>query len=543
MQYDPLQVGYLADELNQRLRSRGTTAAPFFAPDLSVTLPLDRGEGLRVDVHPERGWFRLLPAPRGDHTELDAIVTRVSAPPDERTIRIDLRETGRFREQSRALILELHTNQWNAILLDEDERIVNLLRARRAGRRSLFPGEVYAAPAAPPRYGAPDVPRDEALDRWMRQLGGLPAAERRAAVLRHFAWTGTMNADWILGAEAIQDLEEGFERWWWLRGRPPARPRILLVDGGAQPYPVALSGIESRPANSLLDAMAEVSESVPSAGVDPLLARATNLARERLDASERKAERLRAELESAGEADVLRGIGDLLLAKLHQVPRGEPMVEMEDWEERPISIELDPQLNPAENAARYYDLAGRKKRAEEQLPKLLQEAERDEKHWREALESVSTRGEVPEWLTKEIDRRDARAASTRDQGAAAPYRSYRTSGGLEVRVGRNSRDNDRLTFHASSPNDVWLHARSVPGSHVILRWPDADASPPARDLGEAALIAAVFSRARTSGTVAVDWTRRKYVRKPRGAPPGAVIPQQVRTLFVEPDEHAVERMR
>ena len=112
-----------------------------------------------------------------------------------------------------------------------------------------------------------------------------------------------------------------------------------------------------------------------------------------------------------------------------------------------------------------------------------------------------------------------------------------------MRVGRGRQDNDELTFHASSPNDVWLHARDVAGAHVILRWPDAQGSPPHRDLTEAAVLAALHSRARTSGTVAVDWTRRKYVRKPRKAPPGVVVPERVKTIFVEPDERLEKALR
>lgn len=129
------------------------------------------------------------------------------------------------------------------------------------------------------------------------------------------------------------------------------------------------------------------------------------------------------------------------------------------------------------------------------------------------------------------------------EAPALPYRRYRTSGGLEARVGRSSRANDELTFHHSSPNDIWLHARDVAGSHVILRWSDPEANPPRRDLVEAAVLAALHSRARTSGTVAVDWTRRKYVRKPRKAPPGLVVPERVRTLFVEPDPELERRLR
>jgi predicted ribosome quality control (RQC) complex YloA/Tae2 family protein len=89
---------------------------------------------------------------------------------------------------------------------------------------------------------------------------------------------------------------------------------------------------------------------------------------------------------------------------------------------------------------------------------------------------------------------------------------------------------------------VWMHARSVGGSHVILRWP-RDEAPPARDLEEAAVLAALHSKARGSGVVAVDWTQRRHVRKPRGAPPGAVTPGRTRTVFVEPDAAVEERMR
>ncbi|HEX5726329.1 MAG TPA: NFACT RNA binding domain-containing protein, partial [Longimicrobiaceae bacterium] len=134
------------------------------------------------------------------------------------------------------------------------------------------------------------------------------------------------------------------------------------------------------------------------------------------------------------------------------------------------------------------------------------------------------------------------AAGGAPPGERKPFRVYRTSGGLEVRVGRTSRDNDRLTFGHAAPGDVWLHARSVPGSHVVLRW-SAEGSPPARDLEEAGVLAAWFSKARSSGTVAVDWTRRKHVRKPRGAPPGRVTVQHAKTLFVSPDPALEERLR
>jgi len=88
---------------------------------------------------------------------------------------------------------------------------------------------------------------------------------------------------------------------------------------------------------------------------------------------------------------------------------------------------------------------------------------------------------------------------------------------------------------------VWLHARYKSGAHVVLRW-GRPGNPPARDVEEAAVLAALNSGARTSKTVPVDWTLRKHVRKPRGSPPGAVVPQRVRTIFVEPDPALGDRL-
>ncbi|MBM4373176.1 MAG: DUF814 domain-containing protein, partial [Deltaproteobacteria bacterium] len=104
-----------------------------------------------------------------------------------------------------------------------------------------------------------------------------------------------------------------------------------------------------------------------------------------------------------------------------------------------------------------------------------------------------------------------------------------------------ARFNDELTFHHSAPGDVWLHARHAAGAHVVLRW-GKQGNPPHRDLEEAAVLAALHSKARTSGLVPVDWTLRKHVRKPRGSPPGTVVPDRVRTVMARPDASLLEKL-
>jgi len=542
IQYDPLLVSSLADELRKRLRGRGCASVPVFAADLSVTLLLDRREQLRADLHPTRGWIRVLPAPPGEPGELDAICEGIESLPDERIFRIDLHETGRFRSAGRSLVLELHTNQWNAILLDEEGRIVSVLRTRLAGGRALRTGERYVAPGGVPRIACMEGEEARIRAEWEREIGGADPERRRTRLVSRFAGTGTLNADWILGGEGARwDPDASFQRWWWLCSGPEVRPALLRLGDRLIPYPVALSGIPAEPHPSLLDAMAAIADREAPARVDPGLERARALVAERLTSAERRLEKLRKEVEAAEGASRIRGWGDLILARIHQIPRGAESVRLEGWEGDPVEVPLDPRLTPAENAALHYDRAGRMSRAAARLPTLIREAETEIERWRAAAEPIA-RGELPTGIEPLLRRREESTQRSPSAGGGLPYRVFRTSGGIEVRVGRTARDNDRLTFRESSPNDVWLHARSVPGSHVILRWGDPEAAPPARDLREAAQLAAVFSRARTSGTVAVDWTRRKHVRKPRGGAPGLVIPQRSKTLFVEPDPAIVDRL-
>jgi predicted ribosome quality control (RQC) complex YloA/Tae2 family protein len=115
-----------------------------------------------------------------------------------------------------------------------------------------------------------------------------------------------------------------------------------------------------------------------------------------------------------------------------------------------------------------------------------------------------------------------------------PFRRYRVEDKWEVWIGRNNRENDELTHRAAAPNDLWFHAQGVPGSHVILRTRGKPEQVPKSILAKAAALAALNSRARTSTLVPVVYTRRKYVRKPRGSPPGTAACIREKSLMVKP---------
>ncbi|MGH7477113.1 MAG: NFACT RNA binding domain-containing protein [Longimicrobiales bacterium] len=537
IRYDSLLVHHLAHELDARLRGRVPRRLRLERAQRRAALELDC-EALLIELHPQRGVLRF-GSPPADAIALElpgrARIVGVSSPADERLLLIGVRGAPR---RIATIVIELLGNQWNLLALDAHDRITAVLRPRAAGGRALRVGVAYAAPPSTERVGA-DAPLSR--EEWMKLLGDVAPAAREATLIRRVAYTSPLNAAAILGDAALPGttpaadsdaLRASHARY--ISVVPPAAPRPVVLRAGPalQPYPLPLPGTAAEPRESLLAALAEATGDavvVTARSVSPeLLERARRLA-ERL---RRRTRRLRAELaDAAPEAAALRRAADLLLAQAHAVPRGNDTVELDDFAGGTLEVRLDPALSAVDNAQQIYARARKREGAAERLPRLTAALAQRLQELTTLISSAESGNDVGDALLALLP---AQADAARGPDApSAPFARYRTSGGLEVRVGRSARGNDELTFHHSAPNDIWLHARAVAGAHVILRWGRTAENPPARDLAEAAMLAARKSRARTSGTVAVDWTRRKYVRKPRKARPGAVIIERARTLFVQ----------
>jgi len=546
LRYDALLVRDLAAELHERLAGARLDAAFLERDRLRVTLRTRAARrsdaappSLLWQLHPESGALTT----KGNGIESGGRVqlatgTRivgVTAPPDARILVIELDAADAHAGAARAIVVELMTNQWNALAMGADGRITAVLRERATKGRELRAGAPYVPPPASGRAGA-DAP--VTLEQWRDAVARAAPGARLRSVLG-VAYVSPLNAAAIIGDADIHDddaaLERARERYLDIVWRSPRQP-VLLPDG--QPYSVLLPDATMQ--SSLLDAFDAAAGSTERSGDDEAEASLTLVAA-RLDALDRRVARLMEEQAGAQEeAARLRAHADVLMTQLHRVARGAAHVELHDFEGAPLRLELDPTLNAAQNATRMYDAARRRDRAAARIPGLIEDVATE----RARLETLAERVRRGVASAEEIEglRRAARTRADAE-GRPLPYREYRTRGGLEVRVGRGSKANDELTFRHSSPGDIWLHARDVAGAHVILRWPRADANPPAADIHDAAVLAALYSRARTSGLVAVDWTRRKHVRKPRKSAPGAVIPERVKTVFVEPDPSLEESLR
>jgi hypothetical protein len=559
LRYDALLARDLAAELDARLRGAAVGAVALDREGGRLML-LARGTTLVWALAPGTGWaiatapdaagaerIRARELPGRVSLAEGAVMGPVAAPHDERRVVFTLEAAG----APARIVVELAPNRWNAFVTASDGTVLDALRAQR-GARPVERGARWEPEASSGRT-------TPTLEDWLALLGPLPAAERTAALVRGVAFTGPINAAAILGPAADAGFEAAAERRAleaaWRRWREvisgPRRP-VLLRTGTdrVQPYGVALAGVPGAQQPSLLAAMLAAAREATGQSTAELVARrdertaaAAARAHERAERARRRAERLAEELAGAArQADRLRALADLLLAQLHTVPRGAREARLDDFAGGSVTVELDPALSATENARALYQRAQKRARAAERLPSRVAAARREAARMgQEAArlaEGEATEAEIARFLPAP----EAGGRGGRDAGVSLPYRRYRTTGGVEVRVGRGARGNDALTFHHSAPDDIWLHARDVGGAHVVLRWSGAG-SPPQRDLAEAAVLAALHSKARTSGTVPVDWTRRKYVRKPRKAAPGLVLPDRVKTVFVEPDAALEERLR
>ena len=534
MRWDALLVRHTARELDERLARARLSAIRLDGVQRDVVL-FFRDSTLLWRLHPTRGYLRTFAAsePGAGAIKMPTRVRRIYAPPDERLLVFELMPA-RGRRRSRDLMIELLGNQWNCIVTEGEERVIRHVLHTRVGKRTLRVGQPYALPAPSARRGT-----DGAItaDQWGEFTSGLDEKERRKRLISSVAWTSPMNA----GALLDDSLEKGGHALWqqWASEEAETEPVLLQSPRGPQPYPFALPHEDMEPASSLIDAIERMAkqddaDDSRTALLDPPLLRRLERA---IKQAERRMTRLIAELSGLPDEDALRGIGDLILARFSEIPSGAASVTLEGFEGRSIEVDLDPVLAPHANASSYYDRAGKTTRARERLPSLIAHAESALTTLRSLVERAAS-GDASAAEIEEAIPDDIPSIGKGRTEQLPPYRRYRSSGGIEIRVGRGARHNDDLTFHHSAPNDVWLHARHTAGAHVILRW-NGPGNPPARDLEEAATLAALHSKARTSGSAPVDWTLRKYVRKPRGAAPGSVVPDRVQTLFVEPDERVL----
>ena len=267
--------------------------------------------------------------------------------------------------------------------------------------------------------------------------------------------------------------------------------------------------------------------------------------KKKYEAAHQKCESLNQQLEIAENADELKLKGDLLITNLYRVKRGQKEVSLQNFHDPDsdeITVQLDEKFSPADNAQRYFDRYKKAKRSKDILARLINKSQKelDSLHKvmgeTERAESLSDLATIRGGLERRGIIKEKGVRKRKSKEETPLFRRFESSDGFQIFVGRNEKENELLLKGKSSKNDMWLHAKQIEGSYVILRNPERRPDIPKRTLLEAATVAARFSKAKHSSIVPVDYTWVKYVHKPRGAKPGFVIYTHEKTLFVSPTD-------
>ena len=241
--------------------------------------------------------------------------------------------------------------------------------------------------------------------------------------------------------------------------------------------------------------------------------------------------------------------GELIKANLSSIKKGMDHIAILDYYDDAmpeVTIPLDPTKSSQGNMDDYFRKYRKYLAAERELKPRIEQAERELGEMREELVAIE-QGIWPPPLSAASDaqsatRKIARTEQKSNDRRHGPFRRFVSSDGLPIFVGRNARENDELTFGLAKSDDLWLHARGTPGSHVVVRL-EKGKDPPPETLRDAATLALLYSDLKKSGKGEVIYTRRKWVKKAKGQTPGAVLVTQEKSLHISLDKQRLAGLK
>ena len=241
--------------------------------------------------------------------------------------------------------------------------------------------------------------------------------------------------------------------------------------------------------------------------------------------------------------------GELIKANLGTIRKGQTDVAVVDYfdEELPnLTIPLDQSKTPQGNMDDYFRKHRKHLAAERELHPRIEEGQKELETLRQEMTAIEQGTwqppDKPHSITRARTLSRTGGGKGRQEQRQGPFRRFTSSDGLAIYVGRNARENDELTFGLAKSNDLWLHARGTPGSHVVVRLEKGN-DPPPETIRDAATLALLYSDLKKSGKGDVIYTRRKWVKKAKGQAPGAVMVTQEKSLHVSLEKKRLDALK
>ncbi len=482
-----------------------------------------------------------------------SLLMTIEQPPYERLLQFHF--SGKLGETS--LVAEMMGSRSNLIFLDADDKILTLLRpapTKSEFSRALLPKHRYTLPRAQQKIdpnaknafetlhnALSQSPPDALLGKTLvKHLMGLSPLIAREIVFRAYQNTDVTLAevqDFIPLKESIKLMYKHISDHAW-------HPHVVYTQARAVSLftPIALT---HNPRAEAIDSISMAIEAHfqqnRNASDDGYFAARLPI-QQRLKKHqarlERRQQNLAKDAESIKDPEIFKEKGNAILANSWQIEARQTTLSAMWTDGETLEIELDPQKSPAENAQRYFARYQKAKRAAEIIPQRKKSLALELEYLAQLgldLELATTRPEI-DAVAVELDEIAPKSTqkSTKKQNRPHPTKTkyFESPDGFRVWAGKNAKQNHHITFSKANPNDIWLHARGVPGAHVIIDTRIGE--PPESTILWAAGIAAYFSKLRGENLVDVIVTRKKYVRAIKGAPPGLVSVRQEKTVRVAP---------
>ncbi len=495
---------------------------------------------------------------KADRELSHAVIHRIDQIAFDRIVHVHIRKVDLVGcVQEYTLVAELIGRGANILLLDGNHRVVERMR-KGSGARPLLSGAIYS----PPAQNRADLSAlDEASFVKMVRESTLPSIKK--ILESTFTGMGPFPAQEVLARSQVapermpaqisvlecKSLWAVISELYGRLHRGDIEP-TLVMDGEnpvlAWPFPpISLPGTTLLSVKTMNEALERwFSVRIEQERRERLVRKVSSAVQKAIARTQNLVRRQEEELATAEQADAFLARGQAILAHLPQLRRGmteaKLLVPTSSGAKDEI-VELDPALGPIENAQRYFMRYRKGQRAREHIAHRLGMS-RELLDWlsgvSEELHSGQDQSRLLQIEEDLIQQGLLKATAVKRRTRASPekrrFRSYALPEGCEVLVGRNNKENDELTFHYAHPDDLFFHARGVTGSHVILRRACTGAYPQRATIEKAAAIAAFYSKGRTSEVVPVAYTERRYVRKPKGAPPGTVNLTREKVIFVAP---------
>ena len=480
----------------------------------------------------------------------------------DRVIHVDIDTVNELGDHVlRRLVLEIMGRHSNLMLLDEDGRILEAARhvsADMSRVRQIQPGLPYLPPPAQDKIAPEDADAENLLAKLEAQ-GDVPLQKALAASVSGLSNPAAKELAYRVlpaGCDRADNLPETAARLAELLHRLPqmADPRVLEDEQGEPadifPFPYLSRDLDrQKPYPTVSQALERYFGARDQQDrINQKSASMVKLLKGQIERCEKKLAQQEEDLSSAARMDEYRIMGEIINANLWQLKKGQTEATLPNFYDEnggSMTIPLDNQLTPVQNAQRYFKKYQKARTtreiAAEQKEKTLKELDYlegtlldvgkciGESELEEIRQDLMRTG----YIRKGVNRRQQKALPK-----SKPYH-YRSTDGIDIYVGKNAAQNDRLTGDAR-PNETWLHAKDMPGSHVIIR---KEGEIPRQTLLEAAILAAWYSKGQNSSGVPIDYTLRRYVKKPGGAAPGMVIYTNQRTLFMTVSESDVRKIQ